>query len=95
MSKLQDLMAQREAIEKAIVEARKEEIKQAVATVRGLVNQFNLTAADIFGGKVKAAGTKRKSVPAKYKDPASGATWTGRGKAPKWIAGKDRAKFAI
>lgn len=95
MSKLQDLIAQREAIEKAIAAARKEEIKQAVETVRGLVSQFNLTAADIFGGKAKAAGGKRKSVAPKYKDPATGATWTGRGKAPKWIAGKDRAKFAI
>ncbi len=95
MSKLQDLMAQREALEKAIEAARQEEIKQAVETVRGLVKQFKLTSADIFGGKTKAAGGKRKAVAPKYKDPATGATWTGRGKAPKWIEGKDRAKFAI
>ena len=54
MSKLQDLMAQREALEKAIEAARQEEIKQAVETVRGLVKQFKLTSADIFGGKTKA-----------------------------------------
>lgn len=95
MSKLQDLIAQREAIEKAIKEARKDEVKQAVATIRGLVDQFNLSASDIFGGKTKAASGSRKPVAAKYRDPASGATWTGRGKAPKWIDGKDRAKFAI
>ena len=34
-------------------------------------------------------------VAAKYRDPATGATWTGRGVAPKWIAGKDRVQFAI
>jgi len=95
MSKLQDLIAQRETLEKAIEAARKEEIKEAVETVRGLVSQFKLTSADIFGGKGKSVGGKRGAVAPKYKDPATGATWTGRGKAPKWIAGKDRAKFAI
>jgi DNA-binding protein H-NS len=34
-------------------------------------------------------------VAPKFKDPATGATWTGRGKAPKWIAGKDRAGFTL
>lgn len=32
---------------------------------------------------------------AKYRDPASGATWTGRGRAPKWLAGEDRSRFEI
>lgn len=31
----------------------------------------------------------------KYRDPASGKTWNGWGKPPTWIAGKDRAGFAI
>jgi len=34
-------------------------------------------------------------VAPKYRDPATGKTWTGRGKAPKWIDGKDRSKFLI
>ena len=35
-------------------------------------------------------GTKRKVAP-KYKDPQSGATWSGRGLAPKWLAEKEKA----
>jgi DNA-binding protein H-NS len=34
-------------------------------------------------------------VAPKYRDPATGQTWTGRGKAPKWIQNEDREKFAI
>lgn len=30
-----------------------------------------------------------------YRNPATGQTWTGRGKAPKWIDGKDYAQFAV
>nr|WP_279636670.1 H-NS histone family protein [Paraburkholderia aromaticivorans] len=31
----------------------------------------------------------------KYRDPSSGATWSGRGRAPGWLAGKDRTAFEI
>ena len=43
----------------------------------------------------KRFGKKRGKVATKYKNPTTGDTWTGRGKAPIWIAGKDRAKFLI
>ncbi|WP_434716177.1 H-NS family nucleoid-associated regulatory protein [Paraburkholderia sp. A3RO-2L] len=42
------------------------------------------------------AKSKKASVPPKYRDPDSGATWTGRGMAPAWIRdAKDRSKFLI
>lgn len=31
----------------------------------------------------------------RYRDPESGATWSGRGRVPRWIAGKDREQFAV
>ncbi|MBJ7380308.1 MAG: H-NS histone family protein [Polynucleobacter sp.] len=37
----------------------------------------------------------RGKVAAKYLNPSTGEKWTGRGIAPKWIAGKDRNKFLI
>ncbi|WP_029971949.1 H-NS family nucleoid-associated regulatory protein [Paraburkholderia graminis] len=38
----------------------------------------------------------RGPQPAKYRDPKSGATWSGRGPAPAWLAGaKDRSRFLI
>lgn len=47
--------------------------------------------------KAKAAGNYvRGPQPAMYQDPKSGATWSGRGRAPSWIAGaKDRSRFLI
>ena len=35
-------------------------------------------------------GAKRKVAP-KYKDPQSGATWSGRGLSPRWLAEKEKA----
>ena len=98
MTTLAQLIEQRAALEAQIAAARKAEIADAVAQARALVAQYDLTAADVFGGAKrasKAAGVVKNPVAAKYRDPATGATWTGRGKAPKWIDGKDRAQFAI
>lgn len=95
---LKDLLQQREALEKAIAEARQNEIASAVTKVRELVAEYGLTAQDIFPGRAgKSAGAKSSGskVAAKYRDPATGQTWTGRGKAPKWIEGKDRSQFVI
>ncbi|SAL71665.1 histone family protein nucleoid-structuring protein H-NS [Caballeronia arvi] len=48
-------------------------------------------------GKTPARKVQSKGAqPAKYRDPKSGATWSGRGRAPKWLASaRDRSKFLI
>lgn len=89
---LSDLISQRDAINAQIEALRAEEKSNALAEIRRLIAQFGLTSSDVF----TATKTKStKTVAPKYKDPVSGATWTGRGKAPTWIAGKDRNLFMI
>jgi DNA-binding protein H-NS len=34
-------------------------------------------------------------VPAKYRSAETGETWTGRGRAPLWLAGKNKDDFLI
>ncbi|MGE8160357.1 H-NS family nucleoid-associated regulatory protein [Paraburkholderia sp. NPDC080076] len=64
---------------------------------RFLVDRGTATAKPAPAGKVKAAGNYvRGPQPALYRDPKSDATWSGRGRAPTWIAeAKDRSKFLI
>ncbi|QCP48321.1 histone [Trinickia violacea] len=46
--------------------------------------------------KTNAATGEKAKVAPKYQHPKTGATWTGRGRAPAWIAeAKDRNKFLI
>jgi DNA-binding protein H-NS len=92
-----ELLQQREALELAISKARQNEISTAVTKVRELVAEFGLTAQDVFPGRAsKGMASKAVSkVAPKYRDPATGQTWTGRGKAPKWIEGRDRKPFVI
>ncbi|MBU7440259.1 H-NS family nucleoid-associated regulatory protein [Paraburkholderia fungorum] len=69
-----------------------------VATPAGAVSKAK-TAVKKASKAVGAASTKgqpKGQQPAKYRDPKSGATWSGRGPAPAWLAGaKDRTKFLI
>src|SRR5471030_46120 len=46
--------------------------------------------------QVKAASSLKSKTSPKYLHPKTGATWTGHGRAPAWIAeAKDRSKFLI
>ncbi|MFM0009180.1 H-NS family nucleoid-associated regulatory protein [Paraburkholderia sediminicola] len=62
-----------------------------------LVDGSTAAARVAPASKVKAAGNYvRGPQPAMYQDPKSGATWSGRGRAPAWIAeAKDRSKFLL
>src|SRR6218665_1739749 len=103
MTSYKELLMQREALEQQINEARRNELANAVSQVRALVAEFVLTARDISppskflsGGRIPGSRASRApKVAPKYREPATGQTWTGRGKAPKWIQNEDRAKFAI
>lgn len=95
MASYKELVKQREALEQQIQQARQQELAGAVSQVRALVAEFGLTAQDVFpAGRARSASSGSKVAP-KYRDPATGQTWTGRGKAPRWIQDKDRAQFAI
>jgi len=91
-----ELVQQRQALEQQIKDARNRELSDAVSRVRSLIVEYELTEQDVFPrgrGLRSTAGTK---VAPKYRDPATGKTWTGRGKAPRWIQSvADRAQFAI
>lgn len=91
MSQYKDLLKQRAELDRLIEELRQRENGEALEKVRALVTEFGLTADDVFGRQRKASGP----VAAKYRDNATGATWSGRGKPPRWLAGKDRNDYLI
>jgi DNA-binding protein H-NS len=68
--------------------------------IRDLMDKHGISVADVDAhvGKrrVRKAAGATGTASAKYRDPKSGATWTGHGRAPQWIAdAKDRSKFLV
>ncbi len=94
MSSYKDLLAQREHLDKQIKEAIALEKADGIAKAKVIIEQYGLNASDLFSRKAGLKSSGGKVAP-KYRNPASGDTWTGRGKAPKWIDGKDRSSFLI
>jgi len=93
-------------LEKQAQALRKTEVAGVIAKIKEAIAAYALTAADLgLGRGAKAAQTgaakpsKKTSTTtgvAKYRDPKTGKTWTGRGKPPAWIAGvKNRDAYLI
>lgn len=109
MTTYQDLLAQKTALEKqaaelekALAEARRAERAGVIAQIKSLLAEHGLTVADlgtVKPAKAPSASAGRKVAP-KYKNNATGETWTGRGLQPKWVqaalaTGKKIEDFAI
>jgi DNA-binding protein H-NS len=73
---LENLIQQKANIDRQIAELEATEKAEALAKVHGLIRHYGLTRDDVF---------PRNSLPAKFADPVSGATWAGRGRAPAWF----------
>jgi len=83
----------------------------ALDQIRELMIKHGLTTRDIearakarrerarlglANGKMKSAGATKGKLPPKYRDPKTGATWSGHARPPAWIKNvKDRSKFLI
>jgi DNA-binding protein H-NS len=111
MSDYQALLAQKTALDKQaaelerqLTEARRAERAGVIAQIKSLMHEHGLTAVDLGGagavGKRGGANAGTKKVAPKYRDPASGATWSGRGLKPKWVVaaindGKKLEEFSV
>lgn len=87
--------------------------KPVIASIVSSMREYNITPEEIvaaFNGSTKttrAASGRKSAAPAakrqvapKYRHPETGETWSGRGKAPRWLAaeeaaGKKRETFLI
>lgn len=75
---------------------------KALEDITGLIKVYDIRADEIgfpvLPKRVRKPEKKRDRTPKgapKYRDPDSGTTWTGAGKPPNWIIGKDYADFLI
>ena len=99
MASLTELLAQKAALEQQIVQTQREERQQAIGKIRALMTESGLTSADLSARTAKPSGTGAK-VAAKYRDKATGETWSGRGLQPRWLkaalaSGKRLSDFEV
>ncbi|AOI74971.1 H-NS histone family protein [Burkholderia sp. NRF60-BP8] len=92
-----ELKAQAEQLREQAEQARLAELDIVLAEVRARVAEYALTPEQVFGRRRSASAPQvgQRRIPARYRDPKTGATWSGRGREPGWIKGKKRERFLI
>ena len=101
MASLQELIAQKEALERQIELAKKQDRSEAIAKIRTLMSEYGLSVSDLSTKNApKARGGTGNKVAAKYRNKATGDSWSGRGLQPKWLkaalsAGRKIEEFAV
>ena len=105
LAKKATLDRQAAELEKQLAQAKKAELASVISYIKNLMAEYNLTQADLEGrakggaGKEKGPLSERKVAP-KFRDPETGATWSGRGLRPRWLsaaleAGRKAEDFAV
>ena len=87
MATLQELLAQRAALDAQIEETKDSARVEAVAKVKSLMAEYGLSVADLSMRTPKVAKVSKVAV--KYRNPDNPAeTWSGRGRTARWLAEK-------
>ena len=102
MATLQELLDQKAELDRQIEATRRHERADAIARVKALMSEHGLSMADLSGksSTPRAASTTGGKVAAKYRNTATGDSWSGRGLQPKWLkaalaAGRKIEEFAV
>jgi DNA-binding protein H-NS len=104
MPSLQELLAQKAELDKAIAETQRAERTHAIAKVRALMAEHGLKVSDLSARTPAAPRATRepavRKAPIKFRNTATGDVWSGRGAQPKWLReqiaqGRKLADFAV
>ena len=93
---LSDLKAMLARVEAEIPRARAREAQAVREQVSKLLEAKGLKLSDVMGAAGSARrSTKGRIVPVKFRDPKSGAEWSGRGRKPRWFDPKHSERFQV
>lgn len=101
MASLQELLDKKAELERQIEATRRHERADAIAKVKALMAEQGLSVADISGKSAPTrGGGSGGKVAAKYRNAATGESWSGRGLQPKWLkaalaSGRKIEEFAL
>ena len=91
MTTYAELQAQKTAIEMEMAKRKAEAFNEVVTTIAAICKAAGF-ALDEMAAALTTLHNRRQRVgtkaPAKFRNTATGKTWSGRGKQPAWVGGE-------
>lgn len=87
------LTAELAELDAKIAASWKQERSAVVQELRELMATWGIEANEL--GPYRRGAYHTKPVKMRYRNPDTGQDWSGRGRPPAWIEGKDRSRFLI
>ena len=94
MASYKQLTEQLAKVQAQMEAARGKELTATIAQIKERIAEYGITAEELGFSSKRPTSRKTGGLPPKYRDPKTGATWSGRGRAPAWL-GKKRERFLI
>ncbi|WP_157915134.1 H-NS histone family protein [Paraburkholderia acidicola] len=91
MTTFEEYKAKIAVLKNELTKERRRCAPQVLKEIHKCIKEFEFDITDVFPESAKFRG---RAAP-KYFDPASGRTWSGRGRQPAWIRGKPRDLFCL
>ena len=89
MTDIEELLQQKAKLDTELEQAFLEEQAVVIDEIKRKMIEYKISLEEVLGRN------ELKQIQAKYRDPETGAVWTGRGRAPHWIKDKNREDFLI
>jgi DNA-binding protein H-NS len=93
MASLKEIQAQIEQLQQQAAAQRENELTGAIQQIRDLMKEYCITVDDLQPRGKK--GAVKKSGTVQFRNSQTGDTWSGRGRMPHWLAGKDKEQFRV
>ncbi|WP_080411868.1 H-NS histone family protein [Burkholderia ubonensis] len=93
MENISNLFARFESLDREIREVKAKVIESLLEDVMISLQRHGVTPEILI--EYAQSKKRTKQVPPRYWNPDTGETWSGRGREPKWIAGKERDQYLI
>ncbi len=93
MTTFREFQAELEALHRQAERTRRMDKAAALERIRALIAEYDLQPAEL--GLEVDEPMRASTLAAKYRDPLTGATWSGRGRPPRWLHGKDRTAYLV
>ncbi|WP_321800218.1 H-NS histone family protein [Burkholderia sp. BCC1988] len=94
---LHDLLTKRAQLDAEIAMRRAATRKGVLEQIVKLMCEYEIETREIESrlSSNRVRTSRGRSVAPRFWDPKTGATWSGRGRKPRWMAGRDPEEFRL